>query len=102
MNIFLVTDETGRERWVAVEDTIAQRLYVYVANTGAFHRNDAVGVDYYADQRLNYEPIGADRAAAKIAEGLGRIDEGNAGWLADRYRRDRSARSVESVLGTPA
>lgn len=99
MNLFLVRDETGRERWVAVEDTIAEHLYVYVANTGAFHRNDAVGVDYYYDQRLYYEPIDSDRAAAKIGEGLGRIDEGRAGWLVERYRRDQSARSVASVLG---
>lgn len=99
MNLFLVTDETGRERWVAYEDPIAEHLFVYVANTGAFHRNDSVGVDYYYDQRLTYEPIDVARAAAKIAEGLGRIDERKAGWLAERYRADQHSRSVESVLG---
>lgn len=99
MNLFLVTDETGRERWVAYEDTIAEHLYVYVANTEAFHRNDSVGVDYYYDQRLTYEPIDVPTAAAKIAEGLGRIDARKAGWLAERYRADQDSRSVESVLG---
>lgn len=98
-SLFLVRDEDGTELWVAWEDQVAGHLYVYVANTEQFHRNDPLAVDFYYDRSKSYEPIDPDTAAAKIAAGVGRINERHFGWLVEKYRADPNPLSVSSVLG---
>lgn len=103
MNLYLVRLSRGEEIAVAAEDVVNGHLYIYVENTGSFHRDDPMGVDFFYDRDNSYEPIGAAVAEDKIRAGLGHIDERRAKWLAEEYRSDppERRRTVEEVLTRP-
>lgn len=105
MTLLLVRTPKGAETWVAYEDLAQENLYVYVPNTGRFHLNDPLSVDYYVDQELSYQPITPAEAAAAIKAGVvGRIDERRKGFLVDQFRADDPSRTltVEKALGAAA
>lgn len=91
--------------WQQNEDA---HLYVFVPNTGQFHRNDALTTDFYFDQDVNdYEPIAPERAAREVANGTGRIDERKNGWIVQEYRTDPAPIAPATILpdkdgGAPA
>jgi hypothetical protein len=95
VKLFKVADGE-RDLWVAA--LIVDRMYVYVDNTGCFHRNDAVSEDYLQDQELSYEPIGVSQAQALIAQHVGRGDEAAVKDQLDRYRADPYPLTVDAVL----
>ncbi|MFF2273562.1 hypothetical protein ACFVTX_14885 [Agromyces sp. NPDC058136] len=75
MSLYLVrTRGRADELWLAYEASEGV-LYVYVPNTGKFHRNSSLSRDFYVDQELSYEPIAAEFALRIIAAGrVGRLD----------------------------
>jgi hypothetical protein len=74
-------------------------MYVYVGNTGKFHRNDPIGVDYYWDNDFRYKGIDVDGGRQLIADGVGSIREDLFDWLVEEYRADANAVTVDQVLG---
>jgi hypothetical protein len=83
MKLYLVKEE---ERSVWVAGLAHEMMYVYVANTGKFHDNNALRNDFYMERWFTYEEIGTAEARRLIDEGVGRLDEGSEAlsrWQAD-------------------
>lgn len=74
-------------------------LYVYVPNTGKFHRNDPMTTDFYFDQEvLTFEAIEVEQARQSVQQGIGRIDERKNKWLVQKYRQDAKAIDPAQIL----
>lgn len=100
MNLYLVkTPADGFENWVAYEHPEGD-LYVFVQNTGKFHRNGPLTTDYYVHQELTYEPIDAAAAQRAIAAGeVGKLDARSQKWILDRYLQDENWIDPQDILG---
>lgn len=100
MNLYLVkTADASVDLWVAHE-TDDGDLYVYVQNTGKFHRNTALEDDFYIDQELTYEPITAAAAREVVAGGaVGKLDARTKSAQVQRYENDTDALDAASILG---
>lgn len=98
MSIYLVRNPEGQRVWVAYEDD-QWRLWTFVQNTGMFHLNQGVYLDFYFEHENSYEPITAEAARQIIQEGVGRVDPEVWAFQIHRYRDDADARTVEDVLG---
>jgi hypothetical protein len=70
--LFMVKEKNGQPHLVAA--LIDEDVWVYVANTGKFHRNEAARDDYFFQQELEYVAIGIAEAQRLIATGLGTYD----------------------------
>lgn len=100
MNLYLVkTADASVDLWVAHE-TDDGDLYVYVQNTGKFHRNTALEDDFYIDQELTYEPITAAAARELVDAGaVGKLDARTKSAQVQRYENDTDALEAASILG---
>lgn len=100
MNLYLVkTADAGTDLWVAYE-TADGDLYVYVQNTGKFHRNAALEEDFYVDQEFTYEPITAAAAREIAAAGtVGKLDARTKSAQVNRYENDTAALDAAPILG---
>ena len=100
MNLYLVkTADAGVDLWVAYE-TADGDLYVYVQNTGKFHRNAALEEDFYVDQEFTYEPITAAAAREIAAAGtVGKLDARTKSAQVQRYENDADALEAAPILG---
>jgi len=100
MNLYLVkTADAGTDLWVAYE-TADGDLYVYVQNTGKFHRNAALEDDFYVDQEFTYEPITAAVAREVVGVGaVGKLDSRTKSAQVHRYMNDGDALDPASILG---
>lgn len=100
MNLYLVkTADAGNDLWVAYE-TADGDLYVYVQNTGKFHRNAALEEDFYVDQEFTYEPITAPAAREIAAAGtVGKLDARTKSAQVHRYENDSDALEASQILG---
>lgn len=100
MNLYLVkTADAGVDLWVAYE-TADGDLYVYVQNTGKFHRNAALEEDFYVDQEFTYEPITAAAAREIAAAGtVGKLDARTKSAQVNRYQDDTNALEAAPILG---
>lgn len=100
MNLYLVkTADAGTDLWVAYE-TADGDLYVYVQNTGKFHRNAALEEDFYVDQEFTYEPITAAAAREIVAAGtVGKLDARTKSAQVRRYEDDANALDATQILG---
>jgi hypothetical protein len=97
MSLYLVR-KGDRQLWVGYERE--DGFYTYLANTGQFVRNDAVGADFLMDREMDYEPLTPDQAQAKMAAGVGRVDERKMGWLVKEFRAEEAeSLTVEQVFG---
>ncbi|MFF1538746.1 hypothetical protein ACFVWL_01630 [Microbacterium sp. NPDC058269] len=98
-DLYLVFPPT-RERaksplWVAAARADG-RMYVYIANTGRFHRNDALAEDFLVDQELVYHRATEAQARRAIADRVGLVT--GISRLA-RYANDVDALALDDVLG---
>lgn len=73
------------ENSVVALDTETLRMYLWVPNTGEWHRNRAVEIDYLVDQEDEYPESSAEVAAEKVKTALP-MDERGLKWLVDEYR----------------
>ncbi|MCC4250175.1 MULTISPECIES: hypothetical protein [Microbacterium] len=97
MSLLLVTED-DRKLWIAHESD-AGRLYVYVPNTGKFHRNRGLAHDYYGEQELTYSPLSDAAAREAIREGvIGRLDARRKGPQLEQYRADPHALDPDVVI----
>lgn len=96
-----VHNPAGERVWIAArEDTDERRLYVWLADTGRWHWNEALQADFYAnDPELEYLPLNVAQAAQNSAE-LPRINRVTGGWIADKLNAAASLSSNQ--LGLPA
>jgi hypothetical protein len=87
--------------WIAAHETGGEhRIFVYLPNTGTWHRSTAVEDDFYdPNQSAGYTAIAPDRAAAQLPA-LAKINTKTAGWLVDDLRSSDTLTSHE--LGLPA
>lgn len=73
------------------------RMYVYTPNTGKFHRNDALGQDYFWDQELSYDEVDIETARLLMSRGVGRLDAVRNDRQLRRYMNDEYAIEVGDV-----
>lgn len=100
MNLYLVkTADAAVDLWVAYE-TADGDLYVYVQNTGKFHRNAALEEDFYVEQEFTYEPITAAAAREIAAAGtVGKLDARAKSAQVNRYENDADTLDAAPILG---
>jgi hypothetical protein len=99
MKLFKVSDG-DRDLWVAA--LLGDRMYVYIDNTGRFHRNDALSEEYLLDQDLAYERIGVSQARGLMAQHVGRGDDIKVRDQLARYHSDPNPLKVDIVLAQVA
>lgn len=58
--------------WLCVVDS-ELRTYVYIPDSGCFHPNNGVYVDFVWDNELTYVPVGAEEARVLIAARVGAL-----------------------------
>lgn len=74
-------------------------LYVYVPNTGKFHRNDPMTTDFFFDHEvLTFEPVEENIARQMIKADLGRIDRRKHDWLVREYEQDSQAIEPTQIM----
>jgi hypothetical protein len=88
--LFLARDE---ERVVWVMALIDGDVWTYVANTGKFHRNEALRDDYLAGAIFTYEEVGVTAARRAVDADAGLLDEETRAvplraWRADQHPMD--------------
>lgn len=97
MSLYRVSNPDGRAIWLAyVDDEL--RVWSYVSNTGKFHLNRGLFLDFHWDQDNEYVLINIDAAFLAIREGLGTIDPAVNEFLVKRFQEDAAGRSVDEVL----
>lgn len=82
--------------WLCVV-TPEVRAYVYIPDSGRFHLNHGVYVDYIWDQDLTYVPVGVDEARELIEARVGLLPPTMSGARRRRYLTDETL-DVEDVL----
>ncbi len=97
MNLYRVSRD-GVPVGLAYE-TSAGQIYVYVPNTGKFHRNDAQAEDFYVTQESTYEPVTRESAAEEVRAELGKIDERKRPDLIKEYEEDQGAIPAADIVG---
>lgn len=97
MSLYLVKDG-DRQLWVAHE-TDAGQLYVYVPNTGRFHRNRGLAADFYGEQHYSYEPLSGAEVQDAVRDKVGKLDGRTKRAQLDRYTADAAALDLDDVLG---
>lgn len=88
--------EGPRSIWLAAIGA-EWRLYVYTPNTGKFHRNDALGQDYFWDQELSYDEVDIETARLLMSRGVGHLDAVRNDRQLRRYMDDECAVEVGDV-----
>lgn len=101
MGLYLVTDG-DRRLWVAYEDEAKAQMYVWVPNTGRFHRNRGTEADFYWDQDHQYQPIVTAEARQLLREEVGKLDGRKKAGQLERFRGDTAALDPAAVLGDDA
>lgn len=97
MSLYRVSNPDGRAIWLAyVDDEL--RVWSYVNNTGRFHLNHGLFLDFHWDQGNEYVLIDVDAALLAIREGLGTLDARVNEFLVKRFFEDSTARSIDDVL----
>lgn len=97
MSLYRVSNPDGRAIWLAyVDDEL--RVWSYVSNTGQFHLNRGLFLDFHWEQDNEYALIDVDTALIAIRAGLGTLDPRVNEFLVKRFFEDAAARSVEEVL----
>lgn len=66
------------------------RTYVYIPDSGRFHLNHGVYIDFIWDNELTYVPIGVEEAHDLIAARVGALPAKLKGFERDRYLTDQS------------
>lgn len=99
MRLLKVSDG-DRDLWVAA--LLGDRMYVYVDNTGQFHRNDALSEEYLLDQDLAYEPIGVSQARDFMSQHVGRGDDDKVRDQLARYHCDPNLLKIDIVVAQVA
>ena len=97
MSLYLVRNDAGVAVWVAHEDD-EMRIWTYVQNTGRFHLNRGVYIDFHVEHTATYAPITAEQAKQAIREGVGTLDALTVGHLVDRFAKDPAARRLDEIL----
>ena len=97
-NLYLMADQ-GRHRWIAHEDHAKGQLFVWVLQTGRFHRNQAVEADFYWDQNYHYQPIDTAEARKLMKQKLGKLDGRKKFEQLAQVRQDQQALDPAAVLG---
>lgn len=87
--------EGPRSIWLAAMGE--WRMYVYTPNTGKFHRNDALGQDYFWDQELSYDEVDIETARLLMSRGVGHLDAVRNDRQLRRYMDDEYAVEVGDV-----
>ncbi|MCD1267811.1 hypothetical protein B5M43_002980 [Microbacterium sp. MEC084] len=96
--MFYLVTEGNRELWIAYESMVGQ-IYVYVPDTGRYHRNRGVARDYYGERELSYAPLSAADARALMRDArIGRLDAIRKRAQLDQYRADAHALESDEVL----
>ena len=98
MNLYLVANPAGKVTWVAYEDDEA-RIWSYVQNTGRFHLNNGLYLDFYFEHTNTYRPITRELAQRAMDDGVGEIDARVLGHMVDRFRADPASQTAQDVLG---
>lgn len=97
MSLFLVSNPEGVPVWIAdVDDEL--RVWSYVHNTGHFHLNRGLFLDYHWEQNNRYEPLSVTAAEAAIAGGLTTLIPRRHSHLLKTFFADSSPRTLEDVL----
>lgn len=97
MSLYRVSNPGGRAIWIAyVDDEL--RVWSYVSNTGQFHLNRGLFLDFHWDHDNQYVLIDVDAALLAVREGLGTLDPRVHEFLVERFFDDATARSVDEVL----
>jgi hypothetical protein len=102
VRFFRFLDRDGRSN--APVAWASDHMFSWVPNTGAWHRNRAIEIDYIFDREFIYEEVTAAEAEA-LARDARPIDESTSGWLVDEYRaqpRDEVRTSDELGARGPA
>ncbi|REJ07383.1 hypothetical protein DY023_04070 [Microbacterium bovistercoris] len=97
MNLYLVRNDRGRAVWVAWEDD-EMRIWSYLQNTGKFHLNQGLYLDFYFDQNNTYEPATVETARQAIRDGVGHLDARVWAHRIRRFEADPAARAADEVL----
>ncbi|MFJ3474337.1 hypothetical protein ACIPJ1_15450 [Microbacterium maritypicum] len=103
------TDPSGNSEWRLLRVQAGDRLlwlcvvnpelwtYVYIPDSGRFHLNKGVFVDYVWDNELTYVPIGIDEARDLIEARVGQLPSELPFELRGRYLTAEQL-DVEDVL----
>ena len=98
--LFMVKENDGEPHLVAA--LIDEDVWVYVANTGKFHRNEAARQDYFFERELEYVEIGIAEARRLMTTGLGTYDEEIDPDTVQEWRDDPSPMDPEIVFASTA
>lgn len=91
----------GLPVWLAyVDDDV--RVWSYVHNTGMFHLNYGLFLDFTIEQENTYEPVDVMTAKAVIRAGLGTLNLRTHAFLIRRFQADPTAKPVADVLAHAA
>ncbi|TDO35657.1 hypothetical protein EV643_12268 [Kribbella sp. VKM Ac-2527] len=88
------------ERAVWVVALIDEEIWTYVANTGMFHKNQAMRDDFFVGSDFTYTEIGVREAARAIADGVGLLDEEKSTVPLRTWRADSSPLPPETVFAS--
>lgn len=91
-----ITKTSGEFVWLAMLDEATQRFWVYDFETGAFHMNKWLTLDYEIDRELEY--VGIDRAQA--LEIVTTRDRKINNRVRIEHQTDEQAVPLVEVLGT--
>jgi hypothetical protein len=98
-----VLDEDGNLLWIGARaKTSPRRFFVYVPNTGSWHRYPELESGPGYVEGVVFKEMSAKDVLKKIPE-LNRIDERSLGWVVEEFRnQDESDKRSTSDLGLPA
>jgi len=87
--------------WIAAHETVGEhRIFVYLPNSGTWHRSTAIEDDFYDPHRdSGYIAIAPAQASAQLPS-LPKLNAKTAGWLLDELLASEALTSTE--LGLPA
>lgn len=100
MNLYEVIRD-GTSAGLAYE-TAEGQIFVYVPNTGRFHRSDAQTEDFYVHQESTYRPVRREAAVDLMRAETGRIDARSRPHLLRRFQDDPDALDPAFIIGDSA
>ena len=100
MNLYLVKTADASVDLCVAHETGDGDLFVYVQDTGKFHRNTALEDDFYIDQELTYAPITPAMVRELVDAGaVGKLDTRAKSAQVQQYEKDNDTLEVTSILG---
>lgn len=97
MALYLVRNPKGLPIWLAyVDDEV--RVWSYVHNTGMFHLNHGLFLDFTIEQENTYELVDVMTAETTIRAGLGTLSHRTHAFLIRRFQADPAARPAADIL----